>query len=292
MSIKQKTRAFTLIELLVVIAIIAVLISILLPALSAAKCEGSKAKCLGNLRSLIQAGHTYANDDLKEILGPVHRVGVCYRGDGYAEYGGGPGTHPGSNWEQDFDPRTRPFNRYFYGGNDLNPNTAPGDQGVFREFLCPGNDFGWQKINAPTPPTHTEVPYFETHGTSYRMNSMPIMGGGLPDRQIGIVGRPITRIPDTGTTVAFMDMRAYQAVGTNGRVFGSFFTDLVGFHCKTNKYNLAYCDGHASTADMGPESFYNSLPDFDITVRGTWGRMDCFPAPSVPDVDQDACQGL
>ncbi len=56
------TRAFTLIELLVVISIIALLIGILLPALSAARETGRKIACASNVRQEALAVLAYAAD--------------------------------------------------------------------------------------------------------------------------------------------------------------------------------------------------------------------------------------
>src|SRR5512147_226640 len=63
----SRRNAFTLIELLVVIAVIAILMAILMPALSRAREQGKRTVCVNNLKQLTVGWILYADDNNDKI---------------------------------------------------------------------------------------------------------------------------------------------------------------------------------------------------------------------------------
>ena len=72
---------FTLVELLVVVGVIAVLASLLMPALARAREQGRRAACLSNVRTLTAAWLAYAENHRGRLCGAVpglvDRPGFC-----------------------------------------------------------------------------------------------------------------------------------------------------------------------------------------------------------------------
>lgn len=79
-------KAFTLIELLVVIAIVAVLLSVLIPALQVAKAVASGAVCMANLSALNKTWYLYQEDNDMWLVGLSNYTGTPYRWVEYPLY--------------------------------------------------------------------------------------------------------------------------------------------------------------------------------------------------------------
>ena len=92
---------FTLIELLVVIAIIAILASLLLPALGAAKMQAKTAACVANMKQLATGSAMYINDHNGQYPSLVALGGlVCQLQDYFPR----PDTTSDWNWYFSYSP--------------------------------------------------------------------------------------------------------------------------------------------------------------------------------------------
>ena len=80
---RTRRSAFTLVELLVVIGIIAVLISILMPALGRARDQANRIKCMNNVRSIMNAIVMYSSEN-KNALPFVNWGQIFVKGPGNA----------------------------------------------------------------------------------------------------------------------------------------------------------------------------------------------------------------
>ncbi|MCW3060691.1 MAG: hypothetical protein JWQ02_2512 [Capsulimonas sp.] len=248
-------RGFTLVELLVVIGIIALLISILLPALNKAKEASRVAACLSNLRQLGAVHATYIADnkgyivpcDIGDWITPPHPTNGFYTLESwctilvtnkYLPYPQAVSSAPPSESNALFCPSALQEFKAFISIDSGLPNTrthAEGAKGVLHEskYFEPGRlVYSWYGING-TSGSFPVVPCRRWPSDNTTPNNPD------PNKR----PKPIAKITDVrkSSEVVFL----FDGVGIN--VQSTNANRLNARHNRQTATNILFFDGHAES---------------------------------------------
>src|SRR5579862_8296901 len=120
----RHSLGFTLVELLVVIGIIAVLISILLPALNAARAQAQQVACASNLKQLYTYETMYSSDNKGQYLIPYMLAGGSGASNTFFFHVIARYTNPGAQRAPDLDAAIRQSFTCPSANHDLDPIAA------------------------------------------------------------------------------------------------------------------------------------------------------------------------
>jgi prepilin-type N-terminal cleavage/methylation domain-containing protein/prepilin-type processing-associated H-X9-DG protein len=238
----KRPHGFTLVELLVVIAIIALLLSILMPALNRVRQMARQTICLSNERSLTQASLTYTNDCSGKLpLAGVRNSQNALTPDGwpYAPY-----------WDVRIVPYlgAKSFNPYSLGTNITFPDPAMLAKlkpyaSYFKVFICPVQ-------LATAPQGIKDVLAMGWYPRNYRLNSQ-------------ISGCPIGSDGNWNLREPYTDSTSVTAIRQPGRVLLFVDTAVQG----NSAVNAVWGWGARGWTDAYPIHFVKIL---NKTKRWPW----------------------
>lgn len=253
---RGRRGGFTLVELLVVIGIIALLLSILLPALSRARASAQATACASNLRQLATAAQMYANANRGAIVpGAIMRTATPMTFTlwwGEIVWGTGPFTH-----DNGF------LSPYLDGGNGAEER---------RLTLCPSfNDTApmWNLI--ASDPRNASMA-FNHYGQNQKLNQFGAAGGKLSKV------RRASEIAWYADAAQMLMMEGCHAPEPWLNEPNNPYYPTAHARHPNKTANVAWVDGHVSNE---PVRFFDTHPGgAPLADRKQWGVGDL-------DADQD-----
>lgn len=280
----KATGGFTLIELLVVVAIIALLISIILPSLAAAREQARITKCIANLKSMGNVMNMYFTEQREKF--PFEKKNWPESGNGNPTgfvlsafyYGGHPGRpSQGDQVSYTFDSpglrttfRERPFNRYFFNADSLynvletrfDAREPDFDERrkEFTIYQCP-SDSGGFFANETVQDNAAYKTIWEMNGSSYDINYHWVWMWAARSGTLGApfpAYSPANPAPDDrlnylGRANKFLNFQRQRAASRFLMLVEDPFDSAqlnrlarVPWHKRLNKYSFLFLDGHAA----------------------------------------------
>ena len=232
----QASSGFTLIELLVVIAIIAILASLLLPSLQAAKRQAKVVNCVSNQRNFLTGLILWATEDDKGRFPPNY-------------YGGW--TDPRHVWSRDYESVALPGFSDKYEYMDRFLAEVAGGSGA--ALFCPLDKISRPYLNDPDyndPRYPGQMIYITSHGRdNYFLGYLryarlePV--SGYPSYDWSHSGNVSTTEAPMGPGSS--EDAVVSDVIWSDTDYGDYHADVYSDPATHREHNVGFSDGHVET---------------------------------------------